>query len=182
MGNFKYTQTVSQDVTVALKVQTINGSNLPHFIQLMIDLICVQKYVIVKVNHVFMVFLHLMFLTRQLCSTQQESWMKTTFSSLLWLKCSCFLHESVKFSYISLSDIYKVFCCFFTGLCPNLGLWVFFYISTIQYFCSQITDPGLIVFEIFMFEYCFRFQCVKKISGYQKIFDKWSKISTALNI
>lgn len=182
MGNFKYTQTVSQDVTVALKVQTINGSNLPHFIQLMIDLICMQKYVIVKINHVFMVFLHLMFLTRQLCSTQQESWMKTTFSSLLWLKCSCFLHESVKFSYISLSDIYKVFVVFLLVCAQIWDFGSFFYVSTSQYFCSQITDPGLIVFQIFMFEYCFRFQCVKKISGYQKIFDKWSKISTALNV
>lgn len=182
MGNFKYTQTVSQDVTVALKVQTINGSNLPHLIQLMIDLICMQKYVIVKINHVFMVFLHLMFLTRQLCSMQQESWMKTTFSSLLWLKCSCFLHESVKFSYISLSDIYKVFVVFLLVCAQIWDFGSFFYISTSRYFCSQITDPGLIVFQIFMFEYCFRFQCVKKISGFQKIFDKWSKISTALNV
>lgn len=75
------------------------------------------------------------------------------------------------------------FCCCFYWFVPKFGtLSLFFYISTSQYFCSQITDPGLIGFEIFMFEYCFRFQCVKKISGFQKIFDKWSKISTALSI
>lgn len=75
------------------------------------------------------------------------------------------------------------FLLFFLLVCAQIwDFGSFLYISTSQYFCSQITDPGLIVFEIFMFEYCFRFQCVKKISGYQKIFDKWSKISTALNI
>lgn len=119
---------------------------------------------------------------RQLCSTQQESWMKTTFSSLLRLKCSCFLHESVKFSYIS--HLQGFIFVVFLLVCAQIWDFGSFFFSTSQYFCSQnsqITDPGL-VFEIFMFEYCFRFQWVKKSLVFKKIFDTWSKISTTLNI